>query len=282
MEKKALLAGSGLPEETIDAIQAIVKAKIEDFAKKIEDRHLAEKNDPRGVINAKKNNCFIAEMGSEFIFYSAFVRSFDSSFGHVLEDMGNAIAALTYEVRHGIDSYLLPQQNQQIDYMMTEYDTGVKPEVGHYAAFTCMVPKDLTSYKVRHETDHYFYNPEKREHYIMELKAGGDLDNKKAKAEKQELLKEYFELKNKLQDNGERVSLYLATAYNMFGEGKEWRQERVRKYFAQDELLIGRAYWDFICGSPMGYEIVFSQYQESCAAVKAALERVRKTYLTGE
>lgn len=53
---------------------------------------LNEVNNPEGVINSKKYNCFINELGEEFMFYSAFVRSFDSSFGKVLENMGNSIA----------------------------------------------------------------------------------------------------------------------------------------------------------------------------------------------
>ena len=30
-----------------------------------------ELNDVNGVINSKKNNCFVAELGKEFMFYSA-------------------------------------------------------------------------------------------------------------------------------------------------------------------------------------------------------------------
>ena len=43
------------------------------------------------------------------MFYSAFVRSFDSSFGKVLEKIGNEVAKLSYDVRGNIDSFLLPQ-----------------------------------------------------------------------------------------------------------------------------------------------------------------------------
>lgn len=49
-----------------------------------------------------------------------------------------------------------------------------------------------------HLTDHYFYSQEKNEHYLIELKASGDLDDKKTRNEKQALLQEYFILKNLL------------------------------------------------------------------------------------
>lgn len=47
-----------------------------------------------------------------------------------------------------------------------------------------MIPADIRSFHKSHVTDHYFYNEEKKEHYLIELKSGGDLDNKKAKTEK--------------------------------------------------------------------------------------------------
>lgn len=62
------------------AINEIIDSNIKSFADGFEARHIKEVNDPSGVINAKKNNVFMAELGEEFMFYSAFVRSFDSSF----------------------------------------------------------------------------------------------------------------------------------------------------------------------------------------------------------
>lgn len=267
-----------LKEQKNIAIRQIVDLGIKNFAEGFELRYTAEVDDPEGVINSKKNNVFIAELGKEFMFYSAFVRSFDSSFGKVLENIGNSIANLSYEVRGRIESYLLPQQSQHIDYLLAEYDKHVKPSVSDYDNFSCVQPRNVESYMKNHETDNYFYNPEKKEHYIIELKAGGDLDNKKAKAEKTELLQEYFLLKNKLIGTDEDVSIFFATAYNKFGEGNDWKQERVQQFFSDEELLIGKEYWNFVCDDDNGFEIVFEQYKISCQYIKDALERIKKLY----
>lgn len=80
------------------AICEIINASVINFVAGLETRYEDEVDDPNGVINSKKNNCFIAELGEEFMFYSAFVRSFDSSFGKVLENMGNSIAKFSYVV----------------------------------------------------------------------------------------------------------------------------------------------------------------------------------------
>ena len=261
------------------AIQNIVDREIKEFADSYENRFTNEVDNPDGVINSKKNNCFVAELGKEFMFYSAFVRSFDSSFGRVLEKTGNEVAKLSYDVRGNIDSFLLPQQSQHMDYIILEYEKHREPKVSDYSEFVCMIPGDTRSFEKSHVTDHYFYNKEKKEHYLIELKAGGDLDNKKAKTEKLALLQEYFILKNSLKDKSdEKIKLYFGTAYNKYGENSEWKQERVRQFFAEEELLIGKDYWNFVCDDPEGFDVVFEQYKKSSKYIKGALEKIKALY----
>ena len=63
------------------------------------------------------------------------------------------------------------------------------------------------------------------------------------------------------------------------GEENEWRQERVRQFFAEDELLIGKDYWNFVCDDEQGFEIVYNQYQKSCTYILDALERIKNYIL---
>jgi len=261
------------------AICEIVDSNIKSFVEGLELRYESEKDNPNGVINSKKYNCFIAELGQEFMFYSAFVRSFDSSFGKILENMGNAIAKLSYNVKGSIDSFLLPEQKQHIANLMNSYEQHINPEIKHYSEHNFIIPANVSSFMMSHPTDNYFYNEEKGEHYIIELKAGGDLDNKKSKAEKIAMLEEYYLLKNLLKDKpNEKVFIFFATAYNRFGEGKPWKQERVRQFFAENELLIGKSYWDFVCNDKEGFEIVFGQYKESSKHIKNALKNIKSMY----
>ncbi len=261
------------------AIEEIIDREIKKFADSYEARFTGEVDDPDGVINSKKNNCFVAELGKEFMFYSAFVRSFDSSFGKVLEKIGNEVAKLSYVVKGNINSFLLPQQSQHMDYIMLEYEKHRRPKVSDYADFVCMIPNDTRSFEKSHVTDHYFYNPDKKEHYLIELKAGGDLDNKKAKTEKLAMLQEFFILKNSLIDKpDEKIKLFFGTAYNKYGEHSEWKQERVKQFFADEELLIGRNYWNFVCDDTDGFSIVFEQYKKSSVYIKIALEKIKELY----
>ncbi len=262
------------------AIEIVVDTAIDSFAEGLISRYTDEVDDVNGVINMKKNNCFIAELGEEFMFYSAFVRSFDSSFGNVLEKMGNNIAKLSYEVKDDIDSFILPDQISRISSILDSYvDHTTTPDISHYSTYSSIYPKDITSYKRTHVTDNYFYCKEKNEHYLIELKASGDLDNKKARAEKTALLEEYFLLKNQLKDDTTaKIKIFFGTAYNKFGEGKVWKQERVKQFFAEDELLIGREYWNFVCNDESGFEIVFNQYKKSADKIRAALSKIKGMY----
>lgn len=74
---------------------------------------------------------------------------------------------------------------------------------------------------------------------------------KKAKTEKLALLQEYFILKNSL---------------------------RVKQFFAEEELLIGKDYWNFVCVDAKGFEIVFTQYKKSAGYIKEVLERIKAMY----
>jgi hypothetical protein len=75
------------------------------------------------------------------------------------------------------------------------------------------------------------------------------------------------------------IKIFFATAYNRYGENKQWRQERVRQFFADEELLIGKDFWNFVCRSNEGYETVLEAYRESAPLIKQALDSIKKTYL---
>lgn len=264
--------------QKVTAIREIIDNSIKSFVDGFESRYENDVLLDSGVINQKKNNIFIRELGEEFMFYSAFVRSFDSSFGGLLERIGNSIAKLSYEVRFGIDSFILPQQEQHIRFLIGHYKDKNKPLVSDYSTFTCPQPKNIESYKQKHNTDNYFYDDETKSHYLIELKAGGDLDNKKAESEKNALLTEYFLLKNSLIGTNDNLEIKFATAYNKFGEGNQWKQFSVKTFFSDDELLIGKDYWNFVCKDEKGFEIVFEQYKDSSKYLKDALERIKALY----
>jgi hypothetical protein len=184
---------------------------------------VAQKDDPNGVINMKVHNPFIAALGPEVQYYSALVRSLDSSLGD------------TYQVSREVVGFLSEKQTGKIARLLEEYKRRVKrPEVSDYAL---LIDKGGNSVrKVRHDSDYYLKDEKTGRHYLIELKIGGGLDNKKARAEKEALLEQYAILVNTL-GTPDKVSVRFATAYNRFGEGAPWEQGRVKQYFALEELL---------------------------------------------
>jgi len=102
--------------------------------------------------------------------------------------------------------------------------------------------------------------------------------SKKSRSEKEALMEQLAILSNTLPTET-KVNIYFATAYNRFGEGKPWKQERVRQYFADKELLIGKDFWNFICKSEDGYETVLDAYKEKSSLIKDSLDSIKKTYL---
>lgn len=262
-----------------ESIRSLVHIAVEAYSKRFQARHEGEVDNPEGTLNMKIHNVFIVTLGSEIQYYTALVRSLDSSLGNMLERLAINIAGLSYGVKRRVEGPLDVEQTRGIAELLEKYKRReiTPPTVKDYQ-FLRIKPKDNTPKTKRHESDYYLIDKETGGNHLVELKIGGDLDNKKARSEKEALLEQFAILSNTLPKN-EVIKLHFATAYNRYGEGKQWKQERVRQFFADDELLIGKDFWDFVCKSQNGYEIVLNAYKEKAGLIKKCLESIKKTYL---
>lgn len=258
------------------AIRAIVSTAVESYVAGFSDKHIREKDKEDGVINMKIHNVFIAALGAEIQFYSALVRSLDSSLGNMLEKMAINIAKLNYEVGRHVEGILYHEQTNYIAELLEQYKRhAMHPTIDDYEDIILRTGEAITK---RHESDYYLYDRDTQMHYLIELKIGGDLDNKKARAEKEALLEQYCILCNQL-GSAENVRILFATAYNRYGEGQPWRQGRVLQFFANEELCISRNFWNFVCKSECGYDIVIDEYRQQSHLINEALESIKQTYL---
>jgi len=258
------------------AIRAIIASSVKSYAQGFSDRHITEKDNENGTINMKIHNVFIAALGPEIQYYSALARSLDSSLGNMLESMAIAIAELHYTVSQHVEGKLYRAQTDYIAEILEEYKNHTKyPFVNDYKGISKLTGTAITK---RHESDYYLLDEETGMRYLIELKIGGDLDNKKARSEKEALLEQYCILTNELGDE-EHVKILFATAYNRYGEGKEWKQGRVLQFFAKEELCISKDFWNLVCKSEKGYDIVIDEYKNNAHFITEALERIKDTYL---
>ena len=258
------------------AIRAIVGAYVESYAMVFADRHISEKDDEDGTINMKIHNVFIAALGPEIQYYSALARSLDSSLGNMLEKMAIKIATLHYTVSQHVEGKLYTEQTDYIAELLEQYKRrAMKPSIDDYVGIS---NKKGVVIKKRHESDYYLVDEETGVRYLIELKIGGDLDNKKARSEKEALLEQYCILTNELGDE-DKVKILFATAYNRYGEGQPWLQGRVRQFFADEELCISRDFWNLVCKSTNGFDIVIDEYKKNAHLINRALNSIKKIYL---
>lgn len=259
-------------------IRAVVSSFVEAYAMGFSDRHLSEFDDENGTINMKIHNVFIAALGADIQYYSALARSLDSSLGNMLEKMAIKIASLHYQVKQHVEGELSIEQTAYIAKILEEYKRhSRKPSVEDYTKILDLSSNGANTSK-RHESDYCLFDEETEMYYLIELKIGGDLDNKKARSEKEALLEQYCILVNSLGSQ-EKVRIYFATAYNRYGEGRPWLQGRVRQFFAEEELLISSAFWNMVCKSEEGYSIVLDEYRKSAHHIISALDTIKNTYL---
>ena len=232
----------------------------------------------------KIHNVFIAALGADIQYYSALSRSLDSSLGNMLEQMAINIASLSFEVTQHVEGLIYQEQTDFIAELLEAYkntkgSNHKKPSVNDYIGIS---KKNTTEHhSKRHESDYYLKDTETGMHYLIELKIGGDLDNKKARSEKEALLEQYCILANTLGSEN-NIKICFATAYNRYGEGNPWIQGRVRQFFAEEELLISSKFWNLICKSECGYEIVLDEYKKNAYLIVDALNQIKEAYLPEE
>ena len=263
------------------AIRRIVSSTVQAYASGFSMRHLAEVDDEDGVINMKIHNVFIAALGPEIQYYSALARSLDSSLGNMLERMAINIAGLNYVVSQHVEGTLYNEQTDYIAELLEQYkrkENRRTPKLADYQGISKMRGNAHTK---RHESDYYLVDRKTGMHYLIELKIGGDLDNKKARSEKEALLEQYCILTNQLGSE-DKVKILFATAYNRYGEGKPWTQGRVRQFFAGEELCISRDFWNLVCKSEDGYDIVIDEYKKNAHYINEALNEIKGAYLPNE
>jgi len=259
-----------------NTIKTLVHTAVESYAQGFQAKHEGEIDNPEGTINMKIHNVFIEALGKEIQYYTALVRSLDSSLGNMLESLAINIASLSFEVKRKVEGPLKVEQTRFIAELLEKYKRHeIRPSVKDYQVLRSLAGKDKAPIK-RHDSDYYLIDRETNAHYLIELKIGGDLDNKKARSEKEAILEQFAILSNVLPPKT-NISIFFATAYNRYGENKPWRQERVRQFFADEELLIGKDFWNFVCRSNEGYKIVLEAYRESAPIIKRALNSIKKT-----
>ncbi len=264
---------------TKETIKALVHTGVETYAIGFKARHNGEVDNPEGVINMKIHNVFIEALGKEIQYYTALVRSLDSSLGNMLESLAINIAKLNYDVKQEVAGALAPEQTGFIADLLEKYKRREKrPNVADYQALRSIKFDPSRMPVKRHDSDYYLIDRESNDHHLIELKIGGDLDNKKARSEKEAILEQFAILSNTLPKET-KIITHFATAYNRYGEEKEWRQERVRQFFALEELMIGRDFWNFVSKRADGYQIVLEAYRESAHLIKDALDEIKRTYL---
>lgn len=258
-------------------IRIFVSSFVQGFAAGFSDRYVLENADPEGTNDMKIHNVFIAELGKEINFFSAVSDTLDSSLGNMLESMAIAIARLNYDVSQCVQGVLYTEQTDFIAELLEKYKRHELrvPETDDYAGISVMKGQAVQR---RHESGYCLFDRESGLHYLIELKSGGDLDNKKARSEKEALLEQFCILTNGIRDES-KVKILFATPYNRYGEGNPGLQDCARQYFADDELCISKDFWDLVCKSEDGYDVVIDEYRKNAHYIVSALDRIKETYL---
>ena len=187
------------------------------------------------------------------------------------------IAQENYIVKNGVEGYMPTASISAIAELLDKYHNHQLPDENDVETIYKPRGEELKT----HEVSDYFLTlkSDPRQKFLIELKTGGDLDNKKAESEKRALLQQYVILKNSEEIKpGDNVKILFCTAYNKYGEDANWTQSSVRQFFVDSEIKVGRDFWNFFCASPDGYDAVKASYLKHAHYLKDALKKIVEHY----
>ena len=107
--------------KSTEAIRALVRTAVESYAAGFAKRHASERDDPDGTINMKIHNVFISALGPDIQYYTALVRSLDSSLCTMLESLAVNIARLFFDVHRDVSGPLAVEQTRGIAELLETY-----------------------------------------------------------------------------------------------------------------------------------------------------------------
>lgn len=144
------------------AVRELVKSNVVTFAQTFSERHISEFDNPDGTLNMKIHNIFISVLGEEIQYYTALVRSFDSSLGNMLENLAISIARLFYNVTNQVNGPLFPEQTAKIAELLEAYKNSQNPKKVSVADFQLLrnIPKPENVVEKTHISDYYLYDEE--------------------------------------------------------------------------------------------------------------------------
>lgn len=270
-------------------IKEIFRSEIKDFAYALESDYSIN-GSKRVNINKKENNFLISGLGKEIVVYSALMRSLDSSLGNRIEKIALKVAeACGFKVSQGVEGLLSGETTNLIATLLENYKDKGNPKEPSADDLICIqqTVKDSVGKSKFHNSDYLLEKSKNGVTYLslLELKAGGDLDNKKARSEKEAILEQYAilvsEYAKQIENGTVEISIFFATAYNKdsLDSGSEnWKQGSVINFFATDELLIGKDFWNFICDDKNGWKTITSAYKENSHFIANSLQKVIESF----
>ncbi len=205
--------------------------------------------DKRYNIEEKDNNITYLGIDNRIKYYSTILRSYDSSIGNLYEKIMSSLAeSRGFISHHSINSCILTNREKGF---ISSFDTNTKITDFDYSILdTFNIENKVITFDLLLEKEingKAIYN-------VFEIKTGGDLDNKKAKSEKRALFEKCIYLYKYLENDNNisefEIKPYFATIYNknlIDGTNDDWIQERVREHFDNEELLIGKEFFNFVC-----------------------------------
>lgn len=224
-------------------------------------------------IENKKHNFLLHNFSEKTKAHMVFVSCFESQSGNRIEHIARKIAKLRYG-EDNVPNVIKSRADLNINFRINRNKQYILTHINYKKLIGTITQKIETSSEklnsdsikellnlekentvTKKDVDLAFYD-ENNKLNIIEIKAGGGLDSRKAPSDLAKLLSIY------VAADDINAHVYFATIYNFNGEGNSWNGQPSR-YFDNDLLLIGSAFWNKILPSQITYSDFVNLYTEA-------------------
>jgi hypothetical protein len=270
--------------EPKNKIKTIIKSEITILISKISEDFIDN-------YKRKIHNWTLAKFDKTLVAHMVFVSSFESKSGNMFQSIAKQIAKLRYGAENvpsvfkgvgvtdddinqfkksfnGTEQIILTKINQSA---CQEFIALFKENHKAKGRGTDRIPPSINQETIKEinnqklsRTDFLTFKPidlgiydsENDLFYIIEIKAGGDLDSSNAPGNVIKMLTEYAAL-------GKTNShLYFTTLYNKNGEGNTWTGI-IKQYLSNEMILIGKDFWELILPKEITFDELKCIYNEA-------------------
>lgn len=248
-------------------VKAIISSAIESYASGL-GVHAPKKDNNTDFSNTETQKTLINALNTKISPQN--VHLFNKNLGYILGKIAINIATLNYKVTTDIKGAINQKQDDFITELLELYkNTNSKPSITDYESINNI--KSTTKTDKIYKDYCCFIDSETSTCHLLKLTNSEDLKDINFCSEKRHLLEQYC-IQSEAIKGRNKIKIHIATTFDTNNEENSW-QKQAQQFFATEELLNESDFWNFVCKSKNGHNIVLEEFERHSKLISKILKK---------